>query len=60
MAGCQIVRRGFNLTEGAARELAVIWDLAAAINVGSWRGIMVPGLGQRGGIQVRMTGSEAG
>jgi hypothetical protein len=30
-------RREFSLTEGAARELAVVWDLAAAINVGSWR-----------------------
>jgi len=27
----------FSLIEGAARGLAVIWDLAAAINVGSWR-----------------------
>jgi hypothetical protein len=42
------------------RELAVVWDLAAAINMGSWRGIMVLELGQRHGIQVRMTGSEAG
>jgi hypothetical protein len=30
-------------------ELAVIWDLAVAINVGSWRGIMVLELGQRQG-----------
>jgi len=33
-------------------ELAVIWDLAVAINVGSWRGIMLVELGQRHGIQV--------
>jgi hypothetical protein len=32
-------------------ELAVIWDLAAAINVGSWRGITVLEIGQRHGIQ---------
>jgi len=31
-------------------ELTVIWDLAAAINMGSWRGIMVLVLGQRPGI----------
>jgi hypothetical protein len=37
-----------------------MWDLAAAINVGSRLGIMVLELGQRHGIQVRMTGSEAG
>jgi hypothetical protein len=36
-------------------ELAVIWDLAAAINAGSWRGIMVLELGQQPGIQVRTT-----
>jgi hypothetical protein len=40
-------------------ELAVIWELATAINAGSWRGIMVLELGQQHGIQVRMTGSEA-
>lgn len=34
-------------------ELAAIWDLKVAINVGSWRGIMVLGLGQRHGTQVR-------
>jgi hypothetical protein len=39
-------------------ELAAVWDLAVAIDVGSWRGIMVPGLGQRHGIQVRMRGAE--
>jgi hypothetical protein len=37
------------------RELAVIWDLAAAINVGSWAGVIVLELRQRHGIQVRMT-----
>jgi hypothetical protein len=37
-----------------------MWDLAAAINVGSWLGIMVLELGQPHGIQVRMMGSEAG
>jgi hypothetical protein len=29
----------FSLTEGAARELAVVWDLAAAIDVGWWRAL---------------------
>jgi phosphotransferase system HPr-like phosphotransfer protein len=41
-------------------ELAVIWDLAAAINAGSRAGIIVLELRQRHEIQVRMTGSEAG
>ena len=50
------VAREFSLTEGAARELAVIWDLAAAINVCSWKGIMALELGQRPGTQVRMAG----
>ena len=31
--------REFSLTEGAAGELAVIWDLAAAINAGWWRAV---------------------
>ena len=35
-AGYQFARE-FSRTEGAARELAVVWDLAAAINVGWWR-----------------------
>jgi hypothetical protein len=40
-AGYHLLRREFSLTEGAGRELAVIWDLAVASNVSSWRGIMV-------------------
>jgi hypothetical protein len=34
--GYQFLRK-FSRTEGVTRELAVIWDLAAAINVCSWR-----------------------
>jgi hypothetical protein len=34
LAGYHSLVREFSLTEGAARELAVVWDLAAAINVG--------------------------
>src|SRR5262245_49835701 len=40
-------------------ELAVIWDLAAAINVGSWRSSWCSNLG-RPGLQVSMTDPEAG
>jgi hypothetical protein len=43
--GLPVVRE-FSLTEGAVGELAVIWDLADAINVCSWRVIMVLELGQ--------------
>ncbi len=40
--------------------LAVIWDLAAAINVGSLRSSWCSNLGSGGpGIPVRVTGSEA-
>jgi hypothetical protein len=40
-------------------ELVVVWDLAAAINVGWWR-IHGARTWAAAGIQVRMTGSEAG
>jgi hypothetical protein len=40
-------------------ELVVVWDLAAAINVG-WCRHTVLELGLRPQIQVRMTSSEAG
>ena len=45
-AGYHPVHREFSLTEGAARELAVVWDLEAAINVGWWR---ARGAGARAG-----------
>jgi hypothetical protein len=59
-AGYHPFRREFSLTEGAARGTRGHLGPGGRDQRGSWAGIIVLGLRQRHGIQVRMTGSEAG